>query len=82
METNSSTRIEQTFHDQMWGLANDSMKVERAVSDGRDIAYEILKRSDDEALRYLAGHWLDTHGRDRLRDEQWEAAGHFERAAS
>ena len=68
--TEHKPRVEQTFHDQMWAPANDSMKLERAATEGRDLAYEILKRSQDDTLCWMAEGWLEAHGRDHWRESR------------
>lgn len=62
-------RVEQVFHDQVWGVANASSLVERAVMDGRALAYMVLKLADqDGGEAAFAERWLDEYGRDRLRE--------------
>lgn len=58
---------EQTFHDQIWGAANDWMHIERGMGEARDLAYAILsEKRDQETLEYMANRWLNTFGRNAL----------------
>lgn len=67
----ASDLIERNFHEQVWKTANDSSSVERAVSEGRDLAYVVLKLAEpDSGYAAHANHWLDKFGRDKRREEQ------------
>ena len=63
-------RTEQTFHYTIWGAANAFSAVERAVGEARDLAYMVLadENASERAVHY-ANHWLDNHGRNKLREE-------------
>lgn len=59
-------RIEQQYHDQIWAAANDWMRVERAISEARDLCYLILSGKDDDLLQSEARRWVDTFGQHSL----------------
>jgi hypothetical protein len=62
-------RIEKEFHEQVWGTANASSAMERAVSEGRDLAYSLLRLAGpDSAEAAHANHWLDNFGRDPAKE--------------
>lgn len=68
-------RVEQVFHDQIWGVANDWMKIERAVAEARDNCYLVLKHTDAGTLLHdEATRWLDTFGHDTFRESKEQAA--------
>lgn len=65
------TRIEQAFHKQMWKTANASSSVERAVKEGRELAYVLRKlAADGSGEEAMAENWLEQFGRDPLREPQ------------
>lgn len=61
-------RVEQVFHDEVWGLANRYSAVERAMSEARDLAYRAVKTQGP--LGVEAARWLDAYGRDNFRESQ------------
>jgi hypothetical protein len=64
-----TTRIEQSFHSTIWNAADEWMRCERAIAEGRDLAYVLLDESLDDGLkRDLANRWLDTFGRDARKE--------------
>jgi hypothetical protein len=65
-------RVEQQLNDDFYELQHPLHRVQRAVADARDLAYLVLDRVPDtpefELVRYYANHWLDTNGRNALRE--------------
>lgn len=72
MASPSSQRIEEQFHEQWFGMQNGVVhRVERAISEGRDLAYAILDCEDDPALlKDLAERWLENFGRSPINERR------------
>lgn len=69
----AETRIEREFHEQVWGTANASSAMERAVTEGRDLAYALLKVAEPGSAEAAhANHWLDNFGRDSIKEARNE----------
>lgn len=75
--SSESTKIEREFHEQLWQTANLSGSVERAVTEGRDLAYTVLALAEAGTGHHaVAEAWLENFGRDprkeRRRPEQYQ----------
>lgn len=57
-----STRIEESFHDTIWGAANEFSKVENAIYDARQICEGIQAKQPVDVLEYVAKRWLEAYG--------------------
>lgn len=68
-------KIENIVHEQIWDAANATLRLERAVSEARDLCYVVLGRFDneDDSLPYGARYWLDTFGTDSRKEINLEA---------
>lgn len=66
-------RVEQKFHEEMWDLANNSMRLERAAGDARDLCYAVLAHFDgdgDSTVAWIARQWVDNFGRDERQEDR------------
>ena len=62
-------KSEDQYHETIWNAANAYSKIERAVSDAREVMYSVRRESDPEStLHYMATRWLDQHGYDKYSD--------------
>lgn len=71
LEAARYTTVEETFHKEMWGLANNSLRLERALGEARELAYMILAHFDsdeDTTLAYAARQWIENFGRDKRKE--------------
>lgn len=58
-------RMEQAFHDQIWRIANDSMRLESAVDSARQVMELVINGEADALLiQTLADNWMDRFGGD------------------
>lgn len=65
-----SDKIERQFHERIWEVTNDASMIERAVSDARELAYELLKlAAPDSGAHAMTEAWLDTYGRDPRKEK-------------
>lgn len=63
-------RIEREFHEQLWQTANLSGSVERAVTEGRDLAYTVLALAEAGTGHHaVAEAWLENFGRDPRKEQ-------------
>lgn len=73
--TDPDHRVEQKFHADIWAIASLYSIVERAVSEARDVMYLIKKDdTDTDLLKIVAEDWLDTFGRNLLREAKANAS--------
>jgi hypothetical protein len=64
-------KTERDFHEDVWALANNFSKIDRAMEEARDMAYHVKNQDIDPAILLLvAENWLDAFGRNRLKEKR------------